>query len=66
MFPRLCYYCSNPKGQVIAVERTNLKKDTEEYRTVRQHFHKTMPEHRVSIAMVEKITNDHLLQKYER
>ena len=50
----------------MAVERTNLKKDTEEYRTVRQHFHKTMPEHRASIVMVEKITNGHLLQKYER
>ena len=66
MFPRLCYYCSNPKGQVIAVERTNLKKDSEEYRTVRQHFHKTMPERQASIVMVEKITNDHLFQKYER
>ena len=50
----------------MAVERTNLKKDTEEYRIVRQHFHKTMPERQASIVMVEKITNDHLLQKYER
>ena len=50
----------------MAVERTNLKKDTEEYRTVRQHFHKTMPERQASILMVEKITNGHLLQKYKR
>ena len=66
MFPRLCYYCSNPKGQVIAVERTNLKKDTEEYRTVSERFHKTMSRSQASIVMVEKITNGHLLQKYER
>lgn len=57
---------SNPKGQVIAVERTNLKKDTEEYRTVSERFHKTMSRRQASIVMVEKITNGHLLQKYER
>ena len=50
----------------MAVERTNLKKDTKEYRTVSERFHETMPEHRVSIVMVEKITNGHLLQKYKR
>ena len=43
-----------------------MKKDTKEYRTVSERFHETMPEHRASIVMVEKITNDHLLQKYER
>nr|XP_058973419.1 protein mono-ADP-ribosyltransferase PARP11-like [Pocillopora verrucosa] len=57
---------SNPKGQVMAVKRTDLEKDSEEYRTVSEHFHETMPEHRASILMVEKITNGHLLQKYER
>ena len=50
----------------MAVKRTDLEKDSEEYRTVSEHFHETMPEHRASILMVEKITNGHLLQKYER
>ena len=50
----------------MTVERTNLKKDSEEYRTVRQRFHKTMPERQASIVMVEKITNGHLSRKYER
>ena len=40
----------------MAVKRTNLEKDTKEYRTVSQSFLKTMPEHQALIAMVEKMT----------
>lgn len=57
---------TNPKGQVMTIERTKLKKDSEEYRTVSQRFRETMPRRQASILMVEKITNDHLLQKYKR
>ena len=50
----------------MTVERTKLKKDSKEYRTVSQRFRETMPRPQASILMVEKITNDHLLQKYKR
>ena len=50
----------------MAVKRTNLEKDSKEYRTVSQSFHKTMPEHQALIVMVEKMTNNNLFQKYKR
>ena len=45
-------------------ERTKLGNDSEEYRTVSQRFHETMPERKASIVMVEKIRNDELRERY--
>ena len=60
------YHDSDLEGKAVDFELTTLENDCEEYRTVYQRFHETMPERKASIVMVAKITNDELRKRYNR
>ncbi len=50
----------------IDPERVPMPRDDEEFKSVSERFHKTIPKREASILMVDKIKNGFLRERYNR